>query len=192
MRHIHHAIPLHEAPLRDGVPFYYTVEHPSSQHRLRKMGRKGRQTEESYPWTGEHGRRARPSKRPSHCAALADPSPSAGDADFFRGRIPSAGPPLFPFSGHRTQQGATTGRAAIKAREAHALGEKFFEPRKTDDKVSANECIQFAEPRRRKTKLTALEKSFHPRSLNAYALSLTTHYSIILGDNGQIDRMRGC
>ena len=80
----------------------------------------------------------------------------------------------------RTQQGATTGRAAIKAREAYARGEKFFEPRKTDDKVSANECIRFAEPRRRKTKLTDLEKSFHPRSRNAYALSLNTlrfHYS---------------
>ena len=32
--HIHHAIPLREAPLRDDVPFYAPVEHPSSQHRL--------------------------------------------------------------------------------------------------------------------------------------------------------------
>ncbi len=50
---------------------------------------------------------------------------------------------------------------------AITLGEKFFEPRKTDDKVSANEGIRFAEPRRRKAKLTALENTFHPRSLNA-------------------------
>ena len=32
--HIHHATPLREAPLRDEVPFYAPVEHPSSQHRL--------------------------------------------------------------------------------------------------------------------------------------------------------------
>jgi len=32
--HIHHAIPLREAPLRDDVPFYASVEPPSSQHRL--------------------------------------------------------------------------------------------------------------------------------------------------------------
>ena len=32
--HIRHAIPPREAPLRDKVPFYASVEPPSSQHRL--------------------------------------------------------------------------------------------------------------------------------------------------------------
>ena len=54
VRHIHHAIPLREAPLRDEVLFYAPVEPPESQHCLRKKGRM-RGTEESYPWPGEYG-----------------------------------------------------------------------------------------------------------------------------------------
>ena len=75
---------------------------------------------------------------------------------------------IYSFVPLRAQQVAEVGREGFKAREALTRGEKFFEPRKR-----------------------ALEKSFRPRSLNAYPLSLKTHRLFILGGNERSSRLRG-